>query len=184
MTEILTEILWFAGAGLCLLAAVGVWRMPDLYTRMQASTKAQTLGLACLLAGTALQFPDVASIVKAISVGAFVMMSRARSPVFTDGGSAVGPWSPEPTVCSNASLPVLRDGVRPPVGGIDGLRVTGSGCPVSASTNAPTSGNRSSCFFAIARSTAATTAGGVPAGSGAGWSFSTSSRRWTPRCRW
>jgi multicomponent Na+:H+ antiporter subunit G len=47
---------------------------------MQASTKAQTLGLACLLAGSALQFPDVASVVKAISVGAFVMLT---SPVAT-----------------------------------------------------------------------------------------------------
>lgn len=90
MTEVLTEALWFAGAGLCLLAAVGVWRMPDLYTRMQASTKAQTLGLFCLLTGTALQFPDVASIVKAISVGAFVMLTSpvathviARSAYFT-----------------------------------------------------------------------------------------------------
>lgn len=90
MTSVLTEALWFAGAGLCLLAAVGIWRMPDLYTRMQASTKAQTLGLFCLLIGTALQFPDVASIVKAFSVGAFVMLTSpvathviARSAYFT-----------------------------------------------------------------------------------------------------
>ena len=74
----LTAGLWFAGAAFSMLAALGVLRMPDLYTRMQASTKAQTLGLACLLTGTALQFPDVASVVKAISVGAFVMLT---SPV-------------------------------------------------------------------------------------------------------
>ncbi len=80
MTGWLTEVLWFLGAAFAMLAALGVWRMPDLYTRMQASTKAQTLGLACLLAGTALQFPDLASVVKAISVGAFVMLT---SPVAT-----------------------------------------------------------------------------------------------------
>lgn len=80
MTDWLTGALWFAGAAFSMLAALGLWRMPDLYTRMQASTKAQTLGLACLLAGTALQFPDLPSVVKAISVGAFVMLT---SPVAT-----------------------------------------------------------------------------------------------------
>ena len=36
-----------AGASLALLAGVGVVRMPDVFTRMQASTKASTLGLGC-----------------------------------------------------------------------------------------------------------------------------------------
>jgi multicomponent Na+:H+ antiporter subunit G len=78
MTEWLTAILWLAGASFALLAAVGVLRMPDVFTRMQASTKASTLGLGCLLAGTALQLSDTASIVRAASIGAFVMLT---SPV-------------------------------------------------------------------------------------------------------
>ena len=45
MTDIVTAIVWLAGSAFALLAAVGVLRMPDVFTRMQASTKASTLGL-------------------------------------------------------------------------------------------------------------------------------------------
>ncbi len=51
MTDIITAIMWIAGALFALLAAIGVLRMPDVFTRMQASTKAATLGLGCLLVG-------------------------------------------------------------------------------------------------------------------------------------
>ena len=49
MTDIVTAFVWLAGSVFALLAAVGVLRMPDVFTRMQASTKASTLGLGCLL---------------------------------------------------------------------------------------------------------------------------------------
>ena len=66
------------GAAFSLLAALGTLRMPDVFTRMQASTKASTLGLGCLLVGAALQLADLASIVRAASIGAFVLLT---SPV-------------------------------------------------------------------------------------------------------
>ena len=43
MMEIVTGVLWIVGSVFALLAAVGVLRMPDVFTRMQASTKASTL---------------------------------------------------------------------------------------------------------------------------------------------
>ena len=75
MTDIVTSILWLAGSGFALLAAVGILRMPDVFTRMQASTKASTLGLGCLLLGTALQLGDLASFIRAASIGAFVLLT-------------------------------------------------------------------------------------------------------------
>lgn len=75
MTDILTAVLWLAGSGFALLAAVGVLRMPDVFTRMQASTKASTLGLGCLLLGAALQMGDFASSIRAVSIGAFVLLT-------------------------------------------------------------------------------------------------------------
>jgi multicomponent Na+:H+ antiporter subunit G len=36
--------LFVAGATFALLAGIGILRLPDLYTRMQASSKASTLG--------------------------------------------------------------------------------------------------------------------------------------------
>ena len=80
MIQWLIGLLALAGSTLVLLAAIGVIRMPDLFMRMQAATKATTLGLACLLAATALQLADFSSFIRAISIGAFVMLT---SPVST-----------------------------------------------------------------------------------------------------
>ena len=79
MTDIVTAIVWLGGSAFALLAAVGVVRMPDVFTRMQASTKASTLGLACLLIGTAVQMGDFASFIRAASIGAFVLLTTPVS---------------------------------------------------------------------------------------------------------
>ena len=68
-----------AGATMALLAAVGVLRMPDVFTRMQASTKASTLGLGCVLAALVMRHPDIAVVMKALSIGAFMMLTTAVS---------------------------------------------------------------------------------------------------------
>jgi multicomponent Na+:H+ antiporter subunit G len=77
--EWLTALLLLIGAILVLLAAIGVLRFPDTFLRMQASSKASTLGLACLLGGTALQFPEVEVIVRLGSIAAFVMLTSPLS---------------------------------------------------------------------------------------------------------
>ena len=75
MTDIVTAVMWLAGAAFALLAAVGVLRMPDVFTRMQASTKASTLGVGCLLVGTAVQMGDFASFVRTATIIAFVLLT-------------------------------------------------------------------------------------------------------------
>ena len=75
MTDIVTAMLWLSGSAFALLAAIGVLRMPDVFTRMQASTKASTLGLGCLLLGTAVQMGDLASFIRTASIGAFVLLT-------------------------------------------------------------------------------------------------------------
>ena len=79
MIDILTAIMWLAGSAFALLAALGVLRMPDVFTRMQASTKASTLGLGCLLVGAALQLEDVGSFIRVASIGAFVLLTTPVS---------------------------------------------------------------------------------------------------------
>jgi multicomponent Na+:H+ antiporter subunit G len=79
MMDWVVSIVWLAGAAFALLAALGLLRMPDVFTRMQASTKASTLGLGCLLAGAALQFGDVASVILLLSVGAFLLLTTPVS---------------------------------------------------------------------------------------------------------
>lgn len=74
----LTGLLAFTGATLVLLASIGIVRMPDLFTRMQAATKASTLGLGCLLGAAAISLADSSVVVRVISIGAFLMLT---SPV-------------------------------------------------------------------------------------------------------
>jgi multicomponent Na+:H+ antiporter subunit G len=73
----LSDGLFVVGATLALLAAVGVLRMPDVFTRMQASTKASTLGLGCLLAGVALRNPELSFAIRAASIAAFMLLTTA-----------------------------------------------------------------------------------------------------------
>ena len=79
MIEWLSAGLFIAGGTFTLLAGVGVFRMPDVFTRMQASTKASTLGLGCLLAGVALRNPEFAFVVRAASIAAFMLLTTAVS---------------------------------------------------------------------------------------------------------
>ena len=77
MIEGISGGLFIVGATLALLAGVGVLRMPDVFTRMQASTKASTLGLGCLLTGVALRNPESAFVVRAASIAAFTLLTSA-----------------------------------------------------------------------------------------------------------
>ena len=75
MIDVLAAFAWVAGSAFALLAAIGVLRMPDVFTRMQASTKASTLGLGCLLIGAALQFGAFSSFIRVASIGAFILLT-------------------------------------------------------------------------------------------------------------
>jgi multicomponent Na+:H+ antiporter subunit G len=67
------------GATVMLLAAVGVLRMPDLYSRMQAATKASILGAGCLLLAAAVHFADLAITARAVSIIVFIFLTAPVS---------------------------------------------------------------------------------------------------------
>ena len=79
MIDTVSGVMWIVGSAFALLAALGVLRMPDVFTRMQASTKASTLGLGCLVIGAALQLGDAASAIRLISIGAFLLLTTPVS---------------------------------------------------------------------------------------------------------
>jgi multicomponent Na+:H+ antiporter subunit G len=57
MAEIFGNILVLLGAFFLFSAGLGMLRMPDAYTRIQAGTKASTLGNMLVLAGLAVHHP-------------------------------------------------------------------------------------------------------------------------------
>lgn len=66
------------GCAFLLLAAVGIVRMPDIFTRMSASSKATTLGVGCMLVAVALHFGDSGVTTKVLLLIAFFFL---KAPV-------------------------------------------------------------------------------------------------------
>ena len=58
-----------------LLAAVGVVRLPDLYSRMQASSKAATVGAIAALIGCAVHFGSAAVTIRAFALILFLFLT-------------------------------------------------------------------------------------------------------------
>lgn len=75
MNEILGALLLLIGGAFMLLAGIGVVRMPDLFMRMQAATKAATLGAGCMLLAVAIHFDDLAVSTRALLVTAFIFLT-------------------------------------------------------------------------------------------------------------
>lgn len=63
------------GTVFVLLAAVGVLRMPDLYSRMQTSTKASTFGSICCLTAVAIFFRELDVVYRVVGISAFLFMT-------------------------------------------------------------------------------------------------------------
>lgn len=53
-------VLFFAlvGVAFMVISAIGILRLPDMYTRMHAAGKAATLGVICVLLAAGLFYPD------------------------------------------------------------------------------------------------------------------------------
>lgn len=75
MMDIISIILILIGAVFILLSGIGLIRMPDLYTRMSATTKASTLGVGFIVLGTVLFFGDVGLISRGIIIIFFIMLT-------------------------------------------------------------------------------------------------------------
>lgn len=67
------------GALLCLGAAVGLLRLPDVLSRMHAATKPQTLGLLILLAGLGISIRDPAITGLLVLTGVLQMLTAPIS---------------------------------------------------------------------------------------------------------
>ncbi len=58
LTEWVILFVTTLGVLIMFLSTVGVLRLPDVYTRMHAASKAATLGISCLMLAAGLYYPD------------------------------------------------------------------------------------------------------------------------------
>ncbi len=77
MLAVVGGFLMVAGATFLLLGGLGLVRMPDVFNRIQAGTKATTLGTLLSLAGAACLQPDWA--VKLVLIGLFILFTNPLS---------------------------------------------------------------------------------------------------------
>jgi multicomponent Na+:H+ antiporter subunit G len=79
MTDLLVALLLAIGTLFMLLASVGMLRMPDVYTRLQVSTKGASLGAASVLLAVPFFFAEPAIAVRAVLIIVFIFLTAPIS---------------------------------------------------------------------------------------------------------
>jgi multicomponent Na+:H+ antiporter subunit G len=130
MRLVLTAALMLIGAAFSLLAALGAYRMPDVFTRMQATAKSGTMGVGCLMLAVAIYFAEASVGARALAVVAFLVLTApvashmiGRAAYFTgvplwEGthrDDLRGRYDPATHICHSPPLPPPPE--LPPAGG-------------------------------------------------------------------
>lgn len=71
----ISMFLFVLGSFLMFLAGVGLLRLPDIFLRMSAATKASTLGAGFILLAAALYFEDLGTTSRAIATIFFLLLT-------------------------------------------------------------------------------------------------------------
>ena len=95
--EILAYTLIFAGAAFCLIGAIGILRLPDVYSRMHSAGVTDTLGALLVLLGLLLLAGFSLAGAKLLLIQAFL-------------------WVASPTATHALAKAARRGGVHPQVG--------------------------------------------------------------------
>lgn len=75
LLDLLSGLFLFAGAFFCLVGAIGLLRMPDVYTRMHAASVLETLGVGFILLGLLLQAGFTLVAVKLLMIGLLIFFA-------------------------------------------------------------------------------------------------------------
>jgi multicomponent Na+:H+ antiporter subunit G len=79
MIEVMSSLLTVSGLGFYLAGSIGLLRLPDLYSRLHALTKADNLGLGLLTAGLGLYTQDLLIALKLVLIWLAVLAASAAS---------------------------------------------------------------------------------------------------------
>lgn len=73
--QVLSGVLMVVGALVMLMAGIGIVRLPDVFTRSSATSKAATLGAGCLLLAVAVFFDELSITTRALTTIAFIFLT-------------------------------------------------------------------------------------------------------------
>lgn len=73
--DVVAATLLVFGTLFSLLGGLGVLRLPDVYTRLSATSKTATLGVSCILLAGAIHFHDAGVSARALVTVAFVFLT-------------------------------------------------------------------------------------------------------------
>jgi multicomponent Na+:H+ antiporter subunit G len=75
VSNLIASVLMIVGSLFCLLAAVGMLRLPDTLIRMHAATKAGTLGTGFILVAEAVSAGQLSTTLKVIAIIIFLLLT-------------------------------------------------------------------------------------------------------------
>lgn len=75
MIDLITGVLILIGAFFSLVAGIGLFRLPDVYLRMHAATKAGTLGVGLMLLAVAVHSQELEVIARALAGIVFLLIT-------------------------------------------------------------------------------------------------------------
>ena len=131
MSVVLDVLAWLclvAGGAFCLIGAFGLNRMPDIFTRMHATSVSDTLGVGFLVLGMLLQTDDwtvairlVIIVIVLFTTGAVASHALARAalhdgqkPVLVDRNGALVPTGCDeiyPDLAARLAKPTISEGM-------------------------------------------------------------------------
>jgi monovalent cation/proton antiporter MnhG/PhaG subunit len=115
MLDLIAALLLGLGGAATLLAAIGVARFPDAFTRMHAATKAGAVGAGLTLAGVALAFADSATTGKIVVA---ILLLLATTPI---AGHVLGraAWLAAAPIAEGTQLGTLAEALPRPAQAFD-----------------------------------------------------------------
>ena len=75
IADVIAVIIALFGAFFALVAALGLWRMPDVFARLHCTTKAGTLGATLLVIALAVTSADAAIWARAMVLAVFLIVT-------------------------------------------------------------------------------------------------------------
>lgn len=71
----MSELLILIGTFFMFVAALGIVRFPDLFMRLHSNTKSATLGVGCVMLGTAIHFGELRFTVQSLAIVLFLFLT-------------------------------------------------------------------------------------------------------------